>query len=86
MKATDSFSVDEDAVRLIFNLYAHFTEAVNSGETVCTFEKSGNFRCAKGNGTKHDRTVGDGFVSWYRDFASEIGGLCNCFNAHIQYT
>jgi len=41
----------------MINLNSHFLKAVNGGKTVCTFQKTGNFRSSACKGAEHNASV-----------------------------
>ena len=72
-----SFSMNQDFSFMIFNFDAHFAKTGDGGKAVSSFQKMGDLSGSLGKGTKHDGTMGDGFIPRYGDFAVEIGKFFN---------
>src|SRR5690606_40747403 len=54
-----------------FDYHAHITERLDGGQRVFALEKAFDLCGSLGQRAEHDRTVGNGFVAWHTQLASQ---------------
>ena len=59
----ESFAVDQDLTRIVFDGDAQFFKAGDGGKTVCTLKKIGYAGGSFREGAEHDGAVGDALIS-----------------------
>ena len=64
-ETVQTLAVNQNLRSIALNVYAHFAETGDGGETVCTFQKMCDPGSSLGKRAKHNCPVGDGFVSRY---------------------
>ena len=75
------FPLDENpSVGFLLNIYSHLPETTDGREAVCTVQEvvdgSGTLR----QGTKHNASVRNRFISRYRNLPMERGGSFDLFH------